>query len=366
MSLSIHLLPEFGWSLRDRPVFGPGSVFQGHVELHLQQPLVMDRLRLVFQGQECLVPFDVTPGVVRAKSVPLFGIQQTLWDSKDGLQSLDAGTYKYPFTIQMPMVQYPPSTCQDSYKCTFNLIAVAESQHQSKYTTLIIKELEMLYMPFVETRLMKKRLVSTQQQSDLQVTTKLHSLDYVPGDTILGSLTVTTLPTSSPSSKKSLDVSLKLYRTVTNLYFDDVPAITQVVASTSTKLSPVECGKGTPTVYSSSALELDIPDDLVPTFTYSKLASVTYRLALSVKRKGPLAMWAQEVAIDWPLTIGTLGAGVRSSSDLMIYSALDSTVDSSQQLRPRFMKAVEYEDALPLYEPSRLPAYQVLSPSIVV
>jgi hypothetical protein len=158
---------------------------------------------------------------------------------------------------------------------------------------------------------------------------------------------------------------MKLYRTTTNLFFDDVPAITQLVASTSTRLSPVECGKDTPTVY-SSALELDIPEDLAPTFTYSKLASVTYRLALSVKRKGPLAMWAQEVAIDWPLTIGTLGAGVRSSSDLMIYSALDSTVDSSQQLRPRFMKAVEYEDALPLYEPSRLPAYQALSPSIVV
>lgn len=28
-SLSIELLPEFGWSIRNQPVYGPGSVFQG-------------------------------------------------------------------------------------------------------------------------------------------------------------------------------------------------------------------------------------------------------------------------------------------------------------------------------------------------
>jgi hypothetical protein len=29
MSLEISLLPEFGWSIKDQHVFGPGSVFQG-------------------------------------------------------------------------------------------------------------------------------------------------------------------------------------------------------------------------------------------------------------------------------------------------------------------------------------------------
>jgi hypothetical protein len=116
---------------------------------------------------------------------------------------------------------------------------------------------------------------------------------------------------------------------------------------------------GSSTTY-SAPLELDLPDNLVPTFTYSSLASVTYRLKLSVKRKGPLSMWAQEVTKDWPLTVGTLGAGLRSSPGLMVYSALDSTHDS-EQYRPKFMKAVEYEDALPLYEPDRLPDYQALA-----
>lgn len=29
VEMSIELLPEFGWSIQGRPVFGPGSVFQG-------------------------------------------------------------------------------------------------------------------------------------------------------------------------------------------------------------------------------------------------------------------------------------------------------------------------------------------------
>jgi hypothetical protein len=30
-SVSIELLPEFGWSINGQPVYGPGSVFQGIV-----------------------------------------------------------------------------------------------------------------------------------------------------------------------------------------------------------------------------------------------------------------------------------------------------------------------------------------------
>lgn len=29
---SIELLPEFGWSVKDIPVYGPGSVFQGMLD----------------------------------------------------------------------------------------------------------------------------------------------------------------------------------------------------------------------------------------------------------------------------------------------------------------------------------------------
>ena len=34
MPLEITLSPEFGWSIKNEPVYGPGSVFQGKVTLH--------------------------------------------------------------------------------------------------------------------------------------------------------------------------------------------------------------------------------------------------------------------------------------------------------------------------------------------
>lgn len=36
MSLEINLLPEFGWSIKNQSVYGPGSVFQGNDTMLLQ------------------------------------------------------------------------------------------------------------------------------------------------------------------------------------------------------------------------------------------------------------------------------------------------------------------------------------------
>jgi len=38
VSISIELLPEFGFTVQDEPVYGPGSVFQGmsHIDRIMQ------------------------------------------------------------------------------------------------------------------------------------------------------------------------------------------------------------------------------------------------------------------------------------------------------------------------------------------
>lgn len=309
----------------------------------------MDRLRLVFQGQERILPIDIRPGVVRTKHAPLFGIQHILWDSKDGLRSLDPGNHKFPFIIQMPMAQYPPTTTDhDWYNCTFDITAIVESQsHPSQYESLITKKHSMVYMPFVETRQLKKPLATSQQNSDLQVITTLYSLTYLPGESVLASILI-----RSPTFKKPLSLSLSLYRTITCLAFDDVPDSILLITSTETTCQGNEDSskESSATAYSSSLL-LDLPDMLLPTFTYGKLSTITYRLCLSVKRKGALSLWAHETKMDWPLTIGTLG--LHTPSDISVYSA----VVGEQQTRPVFMKTVEHDDELPLYESARLPDY---------
>ncbi|CAO3622795.1 unnamed protein product [Cunninghamella blakesleeana] len=422
-SLLITLLPEFGWSIHGKPVYGPGSVFQGNVELKLNnKPLKVDRIRLVFQGVESLPPFDISPGVVRGgKKNALFGVQQTLWESKDGLPLLNTNqTYSYSFTLQLPMVQYPPSmTNNDYYKCQYKLIAVAETQlPDSSYQSLFLNEEPVYYIPHVETRSLKQlplspsssssfllspsssssllspspsllslssssttstlqplQLLQQQQnnQSDLMVSSKLQSLDYVVGDAILGSLQIVSSinGTNHPSSslmKKSLDVQLKVYQIIKNLEHDDVPVNNRVVVSKEFKLYPVNTTaatnqnkkKITNLTYSNN-IELDLPIDLTPTFTYSSLASITYKLCITVKRKGPLSMWAEEMNMEYPLTMGTLGYGVRSNSDIQLYTCVDRT-----SVHPTFMKSLEYEDALPVYVSDKLPNYSDVSSSLVI
>jgi hypothetical protein len=326
----------------------------GYVELDLSQALAMDRLRLVFQGQERIVPIEIRPGVIRTKHAPLFGIQHILWDSKDGLRSLDVGNHKFPFIIQMPLAQYPPTTTDhDWYNCTFDITAIVESQcRPSQYESILTNKHSMMYMPFVETRLLKKPLTTNQQYSDLQVATTLYSLAYVPGESLLASILIT-----SHTFKKPLSVSLSLQRTITCLAFDDVPDSILLIASTETTLPPSRQddddnskGSSATTTYASS-LTLDLPDMLLPTFTYGKLSTITYRLCLSVKRKGALSLWANEIKTDWPLTVGTLG--LHTPSHLSVYSAL---MDEHQS-RPVFVNTVEHDDELPLYESARLPDY---------
>ncbi|CAO3612247.1 unnamed protein product [Cunninghamella echinulata] len=367
-NLTITLLPEFGWSIHGTPVYGPNSCFSGEIQLKLSKAFKIDRVRLVFQGVESLPPFDVSPGVVRGKKNALFGVQQTLWESKDGSPMLDANTYHYSFTLQLPNVQYPPSVRNDYYACNYKLIAVAELQSQNgSYETLFINEEPVLYMPYVETRPLKQPSLvqQQQQQSDLTVFTKFQSFDYVVGDSIIGSIQVNSFINSNSNQnvstlmKKSIEVSLRVYQTTKNLLFDDVTGSTCLVAYNNYKLYPVSTttiDKKKSKLSYSSNIELDLPFDLPPTFTYSSLASMTYKLCINVKRKGPLSMWADEVNMEYPLTMGTLGYGVRSSPDLQVYTLVDKTI-----VRPTFMKSLEYEDALPVYTSDKLPTYNDVS-----
>lgn len=53
ISISIELLPEFGFTVQDEPVYGPGSVFQGIVHLKMKEtPVAADRIVIAFRGAE--------------------------------------------------------------------------------------------------------------------------------------------------------------------------------------------------------------------------------------------------------------------------------------------------------------------------
>ncbi|KAI8062905.1 hypothetical protein BC940DRAFT_308027 [Gongronella butleri] len=370
--LTLHLLPEFGWTLQNKPVFGPGSVFQGHAQLTLHEPLALDRVRLVFQAKEEGAMLHYKQGGDDAHPTSLFAVQQTLWESKDGCKHLEAGTHAFAFTVQMPMVQFPPSMDHALYQCQFKLVAVAEKLRdacddaRTRYKSLLLREEELVYMPFVATSVNKQPFHATQEQGELKVTTALPSLDVLLGNALEGTVHVS-LPAASSTKAKSLHFTATLHQCVlptltaaTHANLEANPTAMRAVAQLAFKMDPEAPRKNDdasqPTYH--SAFRLPIPEDLPPTFTYGQLVTVTYRLVLVVKRKGPLGMWANAWTREFPVTLGTLGIGLHAPPDLQVYTTLMADDDETMlQRRPKFMKAVEYEDALPLYEPAKLPEY---------
>ncbi|CAO3694313.1 hypothetical protein G6F70_007330 [Rhizopus microsporus] len=361
-SLSIELLPEFGWSIKDTPAYGPGSVFQGHVKLQLVKDIPIESIRLVFYAIERVPPYDIHFGAVRTIKNTLFSIQYTLWDhNKDRVLNLEEDrSTDFPFTIQMPMVQFPPTFNHILYQCNFQLMAIVNTS-----SGMIKHEQPVICMPFVETRLLKTPLMLSAGKSNLTAQLKMTATDFVPGDLIPLTLHVGSL---SPNKKTQyVTVQLKLIQSVNVKVFDDMPCTDNIIASASHKLLLIPTPSGS---FCDGELTLQLPPDLTPSCEYGKIANVTYRLQVSVEQKGPMGgIWSYFANFeDIPVIVGTLGYGIRVSDEFTTYDQYQ--LNGEGRLVdipvPKFMKSIEYEDALPLYDSTRLPDYDAACTPLMI
>lgn len=281
--------------------------------------------------------YEQSPGVIqRRNSLQLFGIQHILWKG----ELLDESTYAFPFTIQMPLVQFPPSMDNEYYHCTFQLKAILE-RHNGQ--TAATAQKTMIYMPFTETCALKTPLV---QRQTAGFTLKLHALDYVPGDpirVIMGGL----------RQGRRTAVTLQLIQTTMALQEQDRPKLRKVVASSKRSVSS-SSSSSTQEEEEQLVIELPLAVDLVPTLNYSPVLSVSYHLrAVVEQKKGPLGgLWCAVASFELPITLGTLGYGMGAPEGFQLYTAL-----THEARMPRFMRVIEYTDTLPLYDPVRLPSY---------
>lgn len=332
---------------------------KGFIKLNLgSEEIPIERVRLAFYAIETIPPFDINPGVMRTARKTLFSIQHILWDSKQRTLKLDQNSkYSFPFTIQMPMVQFPPSIDHTVYRCTFQLIAIVDTP--SLGTTPIFKtDIPVVCMPFVETSLLKTPLVLSAQKGELSARVRLGAQDFVPGETIPLSLHVGSKKSSS--SLQYVTVNLKLIVTVSVIAFDDVADQIKPVATATQKLLLLPSTQGGGSSCDAD-LTLKLPNDITPSYDYGKLVKISYTLQVTVEQKGPMGgIWNYIVGMDRiNITIGTLGYGIRTSNELRNYSDFDTSSSDkpSGMPLPKFMKAIEYEDALPLYDSSKLPEY---------
>ncbi|KAI7851882.1 hypothetical protein BDC45DRAFT_466608 [Circinella umbellata] len=371
-SLTIELLPEFGWSTHGgEPTYGPGSVFQGLIRLSslTQQHVEADSIQLQFQAVESLDSTEINLGVLHGqRHQPLFAIKHVLWKGQ-GFDpfSLDP----LPFTIQIPVIQYPPSVEKhEYYQCSFKLIAIVEKNGN----VLRSAEKKIMYRPFIETCAYKRPINSFSGQM------KLHALEYVPGDmitaTIKRQLDSQTSSTSSSTSIKRV-ITAKLYQISILHSVQDLPKLTKIIASNRWDEERQQEDKER-----DGHLDLlYIPSDVIPSFSYSSIMTVSYRLKVWIRQKKLGGFWKTTGKVaEFPLTIGTLGYGIRAPTQLQIYSTIpsqqqqrqeqiqeqqqNSNTNDEEQVLPRFMRAVEYSDSLPVYDSARLPSYGDISSTL--
>ncbi|KAI8988437.1 hypothetical protein BDF20DRAFT_855682 [Mycotypha africana] len=404
ITLTIELLPEFGYKIQDEPVYGPGSVFQGIVHLRLKEsPVAADRIVLTFRGAEHATPIhDGNKFLVPLIKNPFFSMQQTLWQRTREECLLTERHYRFPFTIQMPMTQFPPSMDHSLYQCQFDLSA---KLIRTTFTLpTVVTKRTIHYMPCIETSALKQPIIEDGYHNGFYASVRLHSLDYVPGDSIPITLTTSRRdrrhrrrrqrppprPLAFEKEKQQkqthVHVAMKSQHPIQRNKQDDplegdeeepaeatsilvelcekvellrckAVSVTRVVATHVEK--PTTTGYKyalTKTLYGSGAeyrVALPLPVDLTPSINYSKIVHLSYLLRIKIKSRGTSLlgpMFSSVVQMELPLKIGTLGYGIRASRDLKVYYA--DTVSS-----PRFLRSLEYEEALPLYDPSRLPSY---------
>ncbi|KAI8373713.1 hypothetical protein BD560DRAFT_368811 [Blakeslea trispora] len=371
--MEIQLLPEFGWLVDDTPIYGPGSVFQGFIRAQFPKDQLSKshRLRIVFHATEAVYQSGFRSPVYKRQ---LFGSQKILWSRKDDTNQIP---FKHntkssiPFIIQLPMVQFPPQSAvtsdgkEMSYHCDYVLSAYLEDAENRSISTC---HKPVVYMPYVETSLSKRPVYISPQPSSKKASKELNqpsikvrlpSLDFPLGQTIPITLLLSQILSdsidmihtkfyqiqtwhrfaSSTGRSKKQDRKFKhlICQSIKKLALDEHDSINKLETS------------------------LDLPDIVLPTFTYGSVFSITYSLELTVKQKG---IWPRRFeVINVPIRLGTLGYCSKLPETLQLYTAFNGVFepqcqDSQATLPvPHFVEVVEYEEALPVYIDERLPSY---------
>ena len=314
-----------------------------------------DSLRLIFHGSESLPLNSIGGSITLPKYQQFFGTQRIVISNRD----LGPGTHQIPFSFQLPNVQYPPPMeHKDSrYSCSFKLTLYTG-------TDQIIAFKQVNYLPIIETRLLYTPYVKTirvaKRPSDLY-SAKIHSLDYLPGDTIFLGLKPHGISSSKDHKKDGSAITslllLQVVQIVTMLNQHDakLQPIVKVMTSSSRSVSidtmnaetrattatsafQHEASASSPSNYNdgyTSALSVSVPPFIPPSFTYGRVITISYRLRLVIPSHKRTSLWSfisgnDTILLDIPITIGTVSYDTYAPMhDLQVYSVFPNVFSSN-------------------------------------
>ncbi|KAI9345070.1 hypothetical protein BD770DRAFT_475700 [Pilaira anomala] len=314
-SLSIEILPEYGWSIgpNNERAFGPGTLFKGFVIVTCKELSERaEKLSLLFQGMESMLTYEIGIGAIRSNTVQFFKINSTLWEKTDESEALRPfQTYKFMFTIQMPMVQFPPSMSHDFYKCSFKLSAhlyPSSSDYSTTSSTRlpVTAQTFIKYIPLIETRVSKippiyledlrKKKKKKKVKKDVVITSvELSSIEYVIGDTIQATVHIErnlhddrppssdtyTAPLLIPATQQHvlISITMDLYQ-ISRTTIDDEPIIERLVETQTHIIKENSTNK-----IGHYPVTLKLDKLLPPSFEYGRIISVSYKLKIMVQVK---------------------------------------------------------------------------------
>ncbi|RUS24837.1 hypothetical protein BC938DRAFT_473006 [Jimgerdemannia flammicorona] len=382
----IELYLNAGFEQDGEPVYCPGSVIQGNVYLRLDEPIcgrdggslkggVVITGKWVVQliwSSPCCVAENMSndngswPGVHHLPD-RYFAIRTFLWgSSKDGehsiasfiqfasepatthwhtstlyltdlpkneFQELSTGTHTFPFTIELPMINYSPTFDNRLFRSAMFLNATLERSY--KFAPI---QRRVLFHPFVETRTPKAPLLRHLNNPGFAVEAEFISQAYRPGDLITVHLHLVALPRYPVT-----DVRLRLVRCV-KISYSDFSNIDRTIQQ-NVRLSTIFADLEDPLTVS-----LRVPSAAVPTVTTGQHLRIEYVLKLTLKTAGVCRPYRAKLEI--PVTVGTLPNDVPAPAELKPYRKVPEGAGIE---RPRFLAQIEYETPLPMYEEERRP-----------
>ncbi|KAI8096386.1 uncharacterized protein BX664DRAFT_291240 [Halteromyces radiatus] len=362
-NFSIEILPQYLNTNRQLVCY-PGSVFEGLVKLTLSEPMSFQRLKIIFKATE-RVNYDAM-GWEKIKNDDgrLFAVRTTLLGQpvssniENNQTTLEAGEHVYPFAVELPLVNYPPSIDHHLIATTFVLLGSLERDTGANGHSFRSLPYSVYFRPALQTRVNKTLLSHPSDYSEhtaslthrISAHLSLPSLEYNLFDTTHIPIQFTLYAANeqyfADISLQQLHIALKQTITIYHKSF----------SRTETTMIHHVDSRMTNTSSSSSSMVFDcllkIDQQLLPSVNYSTRFKVDYCLIVSVKtRHGPLS--TKKKLFNLPIHFGTLPPGTLPHETIQLYTEEEVIQSTNLSFKPKFLR--------PLNNPVEfLPAYDEL------
>ncbi|CAO3656143.1 unnamed protein product [Mucor hiemalis] len=341
----------------------PGSVFEGIVQVKVTQPMPVHHIKLVFKASE-RVNYDAM-GWEKSKNSDdrLFAVRTVLWGLPSGADVpvnawpiLEVGEYSFPFVVQMPVINFPPTFQHHLIATAFNMVVSVTKAGESQ--PILSKPVPVCFQPIVETIPVKNMYAfreETKLNNHITSIVSVPRLAYNIFDQNQSVPVTVHLQTDDESYDtipiSQLRVHIKRYYNINYKTFSRTEA---------TVVTHAELAKPSNTCPSTMTIKLALPtgqEELPPTLTYSPHLTIEYKLVVTAKvRVGPIHM--RKKLFDMPIIFGTLPAGTKAPRQLEPYSNIIEN-RSGMQSKPNFLrpepKTPGDEECLPAYDGKNVP-----------